>query len=102
MPVVSVLQPLFDYLSFTQLSLCHLHQFRESMLPDWQNIRIKPGVEVVTSVDGFGTPEAKIGDYRIFDQQQLIQYRLPIVSHHFIAYETENGDMIQQIRAPCF
>ena len=51
-----------------------IHQFRESMLPDWQNIRIKPGVEVVTGVDGFGTPEAKIGDYRIFDKQQLIQY----------------------------
>ena len=51
-----------------------IHQFRESMLPDWQNIRIKPGVEIVTSVDGFGTPEAKIGDYRIFDKQQLIQY----------------------------
>ena len=51
-----------------------IHQFRELMLPDWQNIRIKPGVEVVTSVDGFGTPEAKIGDYRIFDKQQLIQY----------------------------
>jgi len=51
-----------------------IHQFRESMLPDWRNIRIKPGVEVVTSVDGFGTPEAKIGDYRIFDKQQLIQY----------------------------
>jgi hypothetical protein len=51
-----------------------IHQFRESMLPDWQNIRIKPGVEVVTSVDGFGTPQAKIGDYRIFDKQQLIQY----------------------------
>ena len=51
-----------------------IHQFRESMLPDWQNIRIKPGVEVVTRVDGFGTPEAKIGYYRIFDKQQLIQY----------------------------
>jgi hypothetical protein len=51
-----------------------IHQFRESMLPDWQKIRIKPGVEVITSVDGFGAPAAKIGDYRIFDKQQLIQY----------------------------
>ncbi len=51
-----------------------IHQFRESMLPDWQNIRIQPGVEVVTCVDGFGAPEAKISDYRIFDKQQLIQY----------------------------
>jgi hypothetical protein len=51
-----------------------IHQFRESMLPDWQKIRIKPGVEVVTSVDGFGTPGEKLDDYRIFDRQQLIQY----------------------------
>lgn len=51
-----------------------IHQFRESMLPDWQKIRIKSGVEVVTSVDGFGAPGAKIDDYRIFDKQQLIQY----------------------------
>ena len=51
-----------------------IHQFRESMLPDWQHIRLKPGVEVVTSVDGFGTPGEKLDDYRIFDKQQLIQY----------------------------
>ena len=30
--------------------------------------------EVVTCVDGFGTPGEKIDDYRIFDNQQLIQY----------------------------
>ena len=29
---------------------------------------------VVTVVDGFGAPQAKISDYRIFDKQQLIQY----------------------------
>ena len=51
-----------------------LHQFRIEMLPDWQNIHIKPGVEIVTCVDGFGTPGEKIDDYRIFDQKQLIQY----------------------------
>ena len=26
-----------------------IHQFRESMLPDWQNIKIRPGVEIVTT-----------------------------------------------------
>jgi hypothetical protein len=51
-----------------------IHQFRESMLPDWQNIHIQPGVEVVTTVDGFGSPAEKIVDYNIFDKQQLIQY----------------------------
>jgi hypothetical protein len=51
-----------------------IHQFRIEMLPDWQNIRVKPGVEVVTCVDGFGTPGEKLDDYRIFDNRQLIQY----------------------------
>ena len=51
-----------------------IHQFLESMLPDWQNIRLKPGVEIVTSVDGFGPPGSKIDDYRVFDKDQLIQY----------------------------
>jgi hypothetical protein len=51
-----------------------IHQFRIEMLPDWQNIHLKPGVEIVTCVDGFGTPGEKIDDYRIFDQRQLIQY----------------------------
>ncbi len=51
-----------------------IHQFRIEMLPDWQNIRLKPGVEIVTCVDGFGTPGEKVDDYRIFDQKQLIEY----------------------------
>lgn len=51
-----------------------IHQFLESMLPDWQKIHIKPGVEIVTSVDGFGPPGSKIGDYQVFDRDQLIQY----------------------------
>ncbi|HJT58907.1 MAG TPA: hypothetical protein VJ761_20530 [Ktedonobacteraceae bacterium] len=51
-----------------------IHQFLESMLPDWQKIHLKPGVEIVTSVDGFGPPGSKIGDYQVFDKDQLIQY----------------------------
>ena len=51
-----------------------IHQFRIEMLPDWQNIRVKPGVEVVTCIDGFGNPGEKHDDYRICDNRQLIQY----------------------------
>ncbi len=51
-----------------------IHQFLESMLPDWQKIKLQPGVEVVTCVDGFGPPGSKIGDYEVFDHQQLIEY----------------------------
>ena len=51
-----------------------IHQFIPEMLPDWQNIKLRPGVEVVTCVDGFGPPGTKIDDYRQFDKLQLIQY----------------------------
>ncbi|GHO83394.1 hypothetical protein [Dictyobacter formicarum] len=51
-----------------------VHQFLRQMLPDWQNIRTKPGVQLVTCVDGFGPPNEKIDDYRVFDKEQLIQY----------------------------
>lgn len=51
-----------------------VHQFLQQMLPDWQNIKVKPGVQVITCVDGFGTPGEKIDDYRLFDKEQLIQY----------------------------
>ena len=51
-----------------------IHQFLPEMLPDWQNIKLKPGVELVTCVDGFGSPAAKSDDYQVFDKMQLIQY----------------------------
>jgi hypothetical protein len=31
-------------------------------------------VELVTCVDGFGSPAAKTDDYQVFDKMQLIQY----------------------------
>lgn len=51
-----------------------IHQFLEQMLPDWQKIKLEPGVEVVTCVDGFGDPKSKIGDYDMFNDVQRIQY----------------------------
>ena len=51
-----------------------IHQFLAQMLPDWQKIHRRPGVNIVTCVDGFGSPGEKIDDYRMFDKQQLIQY----------------------------
>lgn len=51
-----------------------IHQFLEQMLPDWQNIQLKPGVQVITCVDGFGDPGSKMDDYHMFNNQQRIQY----------------------------
>ena len=51
-----------------------IHQFLQEMLPDWQRIKVKPGVQLITCVDGFGSPGEKTEDYRMFDKEQLIQY----------------------------
>jgi len=51
-----------------------IHQWQEFMLPDWYNIHAKPGVRVITCSDGFGSPGSKLGDYQVFDNQQLVQY----------------------------
>ena len=52
-----------------------VHQWAEPSLPDWYNVKPKPGVSVVTVSDGFGTPQEKVyGDYSVFDGSQLIQY----------------------------
>jgi hypothetical protein len=45
----------------------------------WQNIHLKPGVNVVLNCDGvgsslYGGPASKIADYDLFDRQQHIQY----------------------------
>jgi hypothetical protein len=77
-----------------------IHQFRESMLPDWQHIRIKPGVEVVTSVDGFGTPGEKLDDYRIFDRQQLIQYPGFKLFYHLDTPLMSPGDVLRMEPPP--
>ena len=51
-----------------------IHEWQPSMLPDWYNIKPKPGVNIIICSDGFGSPGAKIGDYELFDHDQPIQY----------------------------
>lgn len=51
-----------------------IHQFLEQMLPDWQKIQTREGVQIITCVDGFGSPGAKADDYRMFNKEQHIQF----------------------------
>jgi hypothetical protein len=51
-----------------------IHQFLQEMLPDWQKIQLRNGVQVITCVDGFGSPAAKMDDYHMFNHEQLIQF----------------------------
>lgn len=51
-----------------------VHQFESDMILNKQLIKPLPGVDVVIDMDGFGTPEAKIGNYNYFVRDQLVQY----------------------------
>lgn len=51
-----------------------IHQFRDDMLPDKENIKPMPHVEMVIVMDGFGAPGAKAGNYTKFIHDEPIQY----------------------------
>jgi len=54
-----------------------LHQFIESMVPDWQGIEEQPDVALVRDLDGFGDWGRKAGEYEQFIQQESIPYVVP-------------------------
>ena len=51
-----------------------VHQFRVDMLPDKSAIKVMPHVQVAIMMDGFGGPEAKVGNYNAFIRDEPIQF----------------------------
>jgi len=51
-----------------------IHQFRYDMLPDKEGITPVPRVQMVVVMDGWGAPEAKVGNYNVFVRDEPIQY----------------------------
>jgi hypothetical protein len=51
-----------------------VHQFEEDMITNKSLITPLPGVDVVLDMDGFGGPSAKLQNYALFVQDQLIEY----------------------------
>lgn len=51
-----------------------VHQFRYDMLPDKQNIKPAPHVQIAIVMDGWGPPETKIGNYAALVRDEPIQY----------------------------
>lgn len=51
-----------------------VHQFENEMIYNKDVITPIPGVDFVLDMDGFGSPEAKIGNYNVFVRQELIQW----------------------------
>jgi hypothetical protein len=47
-----------------------LHQFRQSMLPDIQDVVHRPGLAMVQHADGFGTQGQKLATYHAIARPQ--------------------------------
>ncbi|WP_316927837.1 hypothetical protein [Pedobacter agri] len=51
-----------------------LHRFTKKMVTNSQNIKLRPEVQVVMHMDGWGEPELKKGTYRHFIQSEPVQF----------------------------
>ncbi len=51
-----------------------LHQFEPEMIYHKDQISPLPGVDIVLDMDGFGGPDAKLGNYQHFVTDELIEY----------------------------
>lgn len=51
-----------------------VHRFTEKMVTNYKNIKLRPEVQVVINMDGWGEPELKYGTYRHFVQTQPVQF----------------------------
>lgn len=51
-----------------------VHRFREDMITNYKDIKLDPRVQIVMDMDGWGTPRIKRRSYRLYVQQQPVQY----------------------------
>mgnify|MGYP003576964738 FL=1 len=51
-----------------------IHGFTKKMVTNSQDIRLKPEVQVVMHMDGWGEPELKKGTYRHFIYSEPVQF----------------------------
>lgn len=51
-----------------------IHRFTKKMVTNYQNIKLRPEVQIVMHMDGWGEPELKKGTYRYFIQNEPVQF----------------------------
>ena len=51
-----------------------IHRFTQRMVTNYQNIKLKPEVQLVMHMDGWGEPELKKGTYRHFIYPEPVQF----------------------------
>ena len=66
-----------------------IHRFTRNMVPDAQNIRLRPEVELVMDMDGWGAPWLKRDSYRDYIVQHPVQFTGFKLFYH---NDTKKGD----------
>lgn len=51
-----------------------IHRFTKKMVTNYQSIKLRPEVQVVMHMDGWGAPELKKGTYRYYINQEPVQF----------------------------
>ncbi|PAW93226.1 hypothetical protein CKK33_06830 [Mucilaginibacter sp. MD40] len=51
-----------------------VHRFTRKMVTNYKNIKLRPEVQVVMDMDGWGEPDLKTGTYRYFINQEPVQF----------------------------
>lgn len=51
-----------------------IHRFTKKMVTNYQNIKLRPEVQVVMHMDGWGEPELKMGTHRHFIYSEPVQF----------------------------
>lgn len=51
-----------------------VHRFTKKMVTNYQNIKLRPEVQIVMHMDGWGEPELKMGTYRHFIYPEPVQF----------------------------
>lgn len=51
-----------------------VHRFTKKMVTNYQSIKLRPEVQIVMHMDGWGEPDLKLGTYRHFIQGEPVQF----------------------------
>jgi hypothetical protein len=51
-----------------------VHRFTKRMVTNYKNIKLRPEVQVVMDMDGWGGPDLKKGTYHYFIEQEPVQF----------------------------
>ena len=51
-----------------------VHRFTRKMVSNYQNIKLRPEVQIVMHMDGWGEPDLKLGTYRHFIYSEPVQF----------------------------